>query len=303
MSIEVPAPVVDTALVRRLIAAQFPRWARLPLTRLKPGGSDHVIHRLGSELSVRLPRGDWAVGQAEAEHFWLPRIAPLLPVAVPEPLALGTPALGYPWPWAVTRWIEGETASVEGLADPRRTARELAGFLTALQGLPHADELAPGPHPGLGGSPLSARDHATRRAIAALDGVFDARALTEVWDSALAAPAWDRPPVWFHGDFHTGNLLLTADGRLSSVIDFGGLGMGDPAVDLTVAWTLLTPAARRDFRAALGVDDATWERGRAWALTGGLGAYLSYAATSPAVAAQTHRQITEVLTDHTDRTG
>ncbi|MFI2208814.1 aminoglycoside phosphotransferase family protein [Streptomyces sp. NPDC020141] len=290
------APVVDTALVQRLIAAQFPQWARLPLTLVDPAGSDHVIHRLGADRSVRLPRGDWAVGQAETEHRWLPHLAPRLPVPVPVPLALGAPALGYPWPWAVTGWLDGTTASADGLADPARTAVELAGFLTALQRVPAADALVPGPHPGLtADSPLADRDRATREAIAALDDVFDARALTATWESALNAPPWDRPPVWFHGDLHTGN-LLTVDGHLSAVIDFGGLGLGDPARDLMIAWTLLTAETRPLFRAALGVDDATWLRGRGWALATGLNAYTAYAPTNPRVAAQTHRQITESTT-------
>jgi aminoglycoside phosphotransferase (APT) family kinase protein len=118
--------------------------------------------------------------------------------------------------------------------------------------------------------------------------------MTELWDVALSAPGWDRPPVWFHGDFHTGN-LLTVDGRLSAVIDFGGLGIGDPACDLTIAFTLMSAGSRTAFRAVLGVDDATWTRGRGWALATGLNADASYAAVNPRVAAQTTRQITEAL--------
>ena len=122
-----------------------------------------------------------------------------------------------------------------------------------------------------------------------------------IWDAALAAPAWDRPPVWFHGDLHTGN-LLTVDGHLSAVLDFGGLGVGDPACDLVIAWTLVPHAARTAFRTALQVDEATWARGRGWALTTGLTAYTTYAATNPVVAKNTHHQITEVLTDNAHRT-
>ena len=124
--------------------------------------------------------------------------------------------------------------------------------------------------------------------------MFDATAMTELWDAAVRAPGWDRPPVWFHGDFHTGN-LLTVDGRLSAVIDFGGLGIGDPACDLTIAFTLMSAGSRAAFRAALDVDDATWTRGRGWALTTGLNAYTTYAATNPRIATQTTRQITEAL--------
>jgi len=142
--------------------------------------------------------------------------------------------------------------------------------------------------------PLAARDRATRTAIAEVAGVFDAAALTSTWDDALAAPGWDRPPVWFHGDLHTGN-LLTVGGRLSAVIDFGGLGLGDPTCDLTIAFTTMTAGSRAVFRRALGLDDAAWARGRGWALATGLNAYTSYAATDERIAAQTTRQITEAV--------
>ncbi|MFJ6692408.1 aminoglycoside phosphotransferase family protein [Streptomyces sp. NPDC091294] len=284
-------PHIDTALVRRLVDAQFPQWSGLALTLLEPAGSDHVIHRLGDGLSVRLPRHAGAVGQAAKEFRWLPRLAPHLPLAVPEPVAVGEPGFGYPWPWAVSRWLDGEVATVEALADSAGAAAELAGFLTALQRFPAPQDAA---GDDLTGRPLSERDRATREAIARTGGEFDAAALTDLWNEALHAPGWDRPPVWFHGDFHTGN-LLTVGGRLSAVIDFEELGRGDPARDLMIAFTLMTPASRAVFRAALGVDDATWTRGRGWALATGLNAHVAYAAVSPRVAAQTTRQITQAL--------
>ncbi|MGA4844002.1 aminoglycoside phosphotransferase family protein [Streptomyces sp. G45] len=284
-----PRPAVDTALVRRLVDTQFPQWAGLPLTLVDPSGSDHVIHRLGAELSVRLPRHSGAITQAEKESAWLPRLAPRLPLAVPVPVAVGRPDLGYPWPWAVSRWLDGDVATVEALADSGEAAVALAEFLTALWGFTSEDGAPP---EALG--QLADRDAATRAAIAEVDGAFDAAALTALWDAALGAPAWDRPAVWVHGDFHTGNLLTTG-GRLSAVIDFGELGLGDPARDLIVAHTLMSARSRAAFRAALGVDDATWLRGRGWALATGLNAYVSYAAVDPRVAAQTTRQITQAL--------
>lgn len=295
----VAAPVVDEALAGRLLAAQFPRWAHLPLRRLHPGGLDHVIFRLGDAMTVRLPRGDWAAGQAEKELLWLPRLAPHLPLAVPAPLEVGEPAFGYPWHWSVSRWLDGETATHDGLKDPEEAAAEMAAFLGALQGLALPSDgsyglLSPA-------EPLRDRDRATRAAIAAVgaDGTFDAGALTAVWEAAVEAE--DRaagPPVWFHGDMHNGNLLTRA-GQLSAVLDFGGLGVGDPACDLVVAWTLLDAGPRRVFREALRADDAAWARGRGWALTTGLGAYTAYAATKPNVARDTARQITEALADAT----
>ncbi|MFJ3876991.1 aminoglycoside phosphotransferase family protein [Streptomyces sp. NPDC090077] len=287
-------PPIDAALVRRLVDTQFPQWAGLPLELLDPAGSDHVIYRMGEGLSVRLPRHADAIGQARKEAEWLPRLAPHLPLAVPVPVGVGEPGFGYPWPWAVSRWLDGEVATVEALGDSPEAAVELAGFLTALQRFEPGEIPAPGTREDLAAQPLAARDRATRAAIAEVDGPFDTAAMTELWEAALSAPDGDGPPVWSHGDFHTGN-LLTVDGRLSAVIDFGGLGIGDPARDLTIAFTLMSPGSRAAFRAALGVDDATWTRGRGWALATGLNAYVHYAAVNPRVAAQTTRQITEAL--------
>ncbi|WP_328936489.1 aminoglycoside phosphotransferase family protein [Streptomyces tauricus] len=287
-------PAIDAALVRRLVDTQFPQWAWLPLELLDPAGSDHVIYRLGEELSVRLPRHSGAIGQARKESEWLPRLAPRLPLAVPVPVGVGEPGFGYPWPWAVSRWLDGEVATVDALADSSEAAVELAAFLLALQRFEPEDMCALAVREDLTVGPLAARDRATRAAIAEVDAAFDGAAMTGLWDAALSAPAWDRPPVWFHGDFHTGN-LLTVDGRLSAVIDFGGLGIGDPACDLMIAFTLMSAGPRAAFRAALGVDDATWLRGRGWALATGLNAYTYYAAVNPRVAAQTTRQIIEAL--------
>lgn len=279
---------VDVALVRRLVDTQFPQWADLPLRLVDPAGSDHAIYRLGEDLAVRIPRHTGAIGQAAKELEWLPRLAPLLPLAIPVPVAVGQSDFGYPWPWAVARWLPGEVATFEAFGESVGMAGQLAGFLFALQRVPTADA------PPESGPELPARDAATRKAIAEVDGTFDGAAMTAIWDAALQAPGWNRPPVWFHGDFHTGN-LLTVDGRLHAVIDFGGLGMGDPARDLMMAYTLMSPRPRAAFRAALDLDDDTWTRGRGWALATGLNAYTSYAAVNPDVARRTTRQITQAL--------
>ncbi|XVV39581.1 aminoglycoside phosphotransferase family protein [Streptomyces sp. CA-100214] len=287
-------PQIGEALVRRLVDSQFSQWAGMGLKLLDPAGSDHVIYRLGEDLSVRLPRHSGAIGQARKELQWLPRLAPHLPLAVPVPVGVGEPDFGYPWPWAVSRWLDGEVATVDALGDSPGAAVDLARFLVALQAVAPEGYADGNVRDALAGRPLSDRDRATRVAIAEVDGVFDATAMTELWNAALSAPGWDRSPVWFHGDFHTGN-LLARDGRLSAVIDFGGLGVGDPACDLMIAFTLMSADSRAAFRDALGVDDATWLRGRGWALATGLSAYTYYAAVNPRVAAQTTRQITQAL--------
>ncbi|GGX06578.1 phosphotransferase [Streptomyces malachitofuscus] len=289
-----PLPEIDATLARRLVDTQFPQWAALPLEMLDPAGSDHVIYRLGEELSVRLPRHAGAIGQARKESRWLPRLAPHLPLAIPAPVGVGEPDFGYPWPWAVSRWLDGEVATVEALADSATAAVELARFLAALQRFAPEDLSVAHLPDDLTDRPLSDRDRATRAAIDRLDDVFDGPAMTALWDEALNAPGWSGPPVWFHGDFHTGN-LLTIEGRLSAVIDFGGLGVGDPAPDLMIAFTLMTADSRAVFRDTLGVDEATWLRGRGWALATGLNAYSSYAAVNPVIAAQTTRQISAAL--------
>ncbi|MFI7125595.1 aminoglycoside phosphotransferase family protein [Nonomuraea sp. NPDC050153] len=266
-------PQIDEALVRRLLAAQLPRWADLPVSPVPRSGLDNATFRLGTDMSVRLPRYRRWVGQVEREHEWLPRLAPHLPLPISEPLAKGEPGEGYPFPWSVYRWLPGETT--EDLADPVEAAKELAGFVSALQRIDATGGPGPSWSNAFRGVPMGderdslAVEARVRPKIEALRGIVDAGAVTAVWEAALAAPAWDGPPVWVHGDLAPGN-LLTIDGRLSAVIDFGTLAVGDPAVDLLPAWKLLPPAARDVYRETLGVDDATWARGRGWGLAASL---------------------------------
>ena len=292
---------IDEALVRRLLAARFPHWADLPIVPVAQSGVDNATYRLGADMSVRLPRLPRWVGQVDREQRWLPVLAPHLPLAIPVPLAKGEPGAGYPFPWSVYRWIEGENASLERLADPDRAARDLARLFVALQGIDPAGGPPPEWSNGFRGVPMgderdsAAVEHRVRARIAALDGLVDTGALTAVYEAALAAPAWDRPPVWIHGDPAPGN-LLARDGRLSAVIDFGTLAVGDPACDLIAAWTFLSAATRDVFRAVLQVDDATWARGRGWGLTGILPSPADLA--DPVRAAGARRRLDEIVADH-----
>lgn len=288
--------VTDVSLVGRLLAAQFPRWADLPIEPVPSAGTDNALYRLGDDMAVRLPRIHWATAQVEKEHQWLPKLAPLLPLAIPVPLAMGMPGEGYPWHWSVYRWLEGENATMDRIADPRQAATELAQFIAALRRIDTTGGPPPGPHNFFRGVPLEMRDAETRAAIAALHDTLDADAATAAWEAALQAPAWPGPPVWIHGDLQSGN-LLAVQGRLSGVIDFGGLGVGDPACDLMVAWNLLSAETRDVFRATLLVDDATWARGRGWALSVGLIALPYYRSTNPVLAGISRRAIDEVLAD------
>lgn len=287
----------DVPLVRRLLARQFPQWADLPLAPVPSAGTDNALYRLGDDLTVRLPRIHWAAGLADKEYEWLPKLAPLLPLPIPVPLVKGEPAEGYPWSWSVQGWLPGGNATRDRIADMAQFARDLAGFITALHGVDPTGGPPAGPLNFSRGVPLPARDVGTRKAIASLQGVVDTGTATTAWDAALSAPMWDGPPVWLHGDLQSGN-LLAVEGQLSAVIDFGCLGVGDPACDLQVAWNLLTPDARSLFRDALGVDDATWVRGRGWALSCGLGAVSHYQYTNRVLAGIGRYGIDQVLADH-----
>lgn len=287
---------IDAALVRQLIAGQFPDWADLPVTPVLPGGWDNRTFRLGAGLAVRLPSAEGYAPQVEKEQRWLPELAPQLPLPIPLPLALGAPAHGYPWPWSVSRWLPGESAATGRIGDLARLAAELGQFLTALQRLGAAAGPPPGPHNFFRGGPLTTYDAETRQAIATLRGEIDAAAATEVWDTALAS-RWTGPPVWVHGDVSAGNLLVRG-GRLSAVIDFGCAGVGDPACDTVIAWTLLRGESRGAFRTALGLDGATWARGRGWALWKALITLTEDRKSDPGKAAEAARVLAEVLADH-----
>lgn len=276
----------DAALVRRLLAAQFPDWAGLPVEPVRSHGTVNAIYRLGPDLAVRLPRVEGGSDDVATEHRWLPLLAPRLPCAVPVPVAEGTPAEGYPWSWSVCRWIEGDNPAAG--AGNAEFAADTAEFVGALRRV----STAGGP-PAYRSEPLAARDPATRGALDALRGVIDTKAAAAVWADALRAPG-PRGTVWVHGDLQPGNVLVS-DGRLGAVIDFGCMGLADPAVDLIAGWYLLPAGARRVFRTAVGADAAEWARGRGWALSIALMELSSYRTSNPVMAATARRVIAEVL--------
>jgi aminoglycoside phosphotransferase (APT) family kinase protein len=255
---------IDAALVRRLIARQFPQWADLPVTPVKVDGWDNRTYRLGTELTARLPTHSSYVAAVDKEHRWLPVLAPYLPVEIPTAVAKGAPGEGYPHPWAIRRWISGQTASESTVADLDEFARSIAGFIQALQGVDATDGPTAGAHSFYRGTPPEYYQDETIEALAVLKGRIDTDLAREVWDAAVAS-RWELPPVWFHGDIASGNLLVR-DGQLSAVIDFGTCGVGDPACDLVIAYTFFSGSARRTFRDAVGADDGTWARARGWAL-------------------------------------
>jgi aminoglycoside phosphotransferase (APT) family kinase protein len=290
---------IDTHLVRRLVAAQFPKWAALPITPIVPGGWDTRTFRLGDRMTIRLPSAAGYAPQVAKEQRWLPILGPLLPVHIPVPIAMGGPGEGFPWAWSIYEWIDGETSSAGTIRDLERFAEEVAGFLTALMAIDAAGGPLPGPHNFFRGGAPAFYDDEARKAIVDLGTSIDGTAATAVWDAALSS-TWLAPPVWFHGDISTGNLLLR-DGNLSAVIDFGTSGVGDPACDLVIAYTLFTGRSRQIFRAGVDLDDATWARARGWAIWKALivaaGSTGSHDPQGEAIKAR--RVIDEVIADHT----
>jgi aminoglycoside phosphotransferase (APT) family kinase protein len=297
-AIRIHADQIDTdeLLVRRLLADQFPHWSDLPVRAVPSSGTENAIYRLGDEMAVRMPYRPGRDDQLEKLDRWLPRLAPHLPLSIPEPLARGAPSKEYPAAWSIVRWLDGEEARLESLADPVEAARSLAGFVRALTAIDAAGGPAPGTHNFWRGVPLAARDEMTRRRIRESEGLVDTEAVLRAWEHDLEAPVWDGPPSWLHGDLAPDNMLLT-DGRLSAVIDWGGLGVGDPATELLPAWNLFRGASREAYREALGFDDATWARGRGLALSTSIVALPYYNDTIPVRAEHAKAVIREVLAD------
>lgn len=255
---------IDEELVRRLVDSQFPQWSGLGIRQVVPGGWDNRTFRLGDELLVRLPSADGYAAAVAKEQRWLPVIAPEVPLAVPLPVAAGQTSSEFARPWSVYRWIEGTPAGDEPDLDLTALAGDLARFLTALAEVDTHEAPVAGAHSFWRGAHPRVYEDDVQRCLVELEGRIDTTAARAVWNAAMTTEV-TAPPVWFHGDIAPGNLLLR-DGRLSAVIDFGTSGVGDPACDLAIAWTVLDDAAREVFREGMPWDEATWIRGRAWAL-------------------------------------
>lgn len=294
-STELPARhAVDAGLVRRMIDRQFPQWSSVPLRPIEPGGWDNRAFRLGEGMVVRLPTASEYAAQVPKEQQWLPKLAPRLPFAIPKPLAWGQPMFDYPWQWSVYSWIDGAPASAEPSSNLPALAADLARFLAALQAVDAAGGPRPGPDNFFRGGSLAVYDPEVRRAISILDDSIDAARVTALWDEALES-TWNRPAVWVHGDISPGN-LLTRGGRLTGVIDFGCMAVGDPACDLAIAWTFFSGESRHAFVASNAVDSTTWARARGWALWKGLIIAAGLARTNAAEWGQPFRVIETLAT-------
>ena len=273
---------ITSALVTQLVAEQFPQWAGLRVQAVEPGGVDNRTFRLGEALLVRLPSGEGYAAQVEKEQRWLPMLATELPLPIPEPVAQGKPSLGYPFPWSVYRWIDGVSANQvdASVLDKESIAVALARFLKVMHQIDtpgavfpeKSDSLKnivgfpnPGAHNYFRGAHPSVYDDEAREHIKMLGVRVDERKALAVWEEAMAT-SWQGVPVWVHGDVAAGNVLVDEKGELAAVIDFGCMGVGDPACDLTIAWTFFEGVSRTLFQEVLALDADTWARARGWAL-------------------------------------
>ncbi|CAM3165249.1 aminoglycoside phosphotransferase family protein [Paenibacillus lupini] len=255
---------INTELVSRLIKKQFPQWTDLPIRPVEKGGYDNFTFHLGNEMSVRLPRDEGHAPQAEKEAYWLPKLKPYISLPIPAPLAKGMPDEEYPFYWSVNKWIDGETLRYDNISSQNEFAVELSSFIKELQTIDASDGPAAGEHNYFRGCPPMVYNEGTLQALETLGDLVDTEKSLEIWNEAIATE-WTKEPVWIHGDIAPGNLLVK-NGKLSSVIDFGIMGVGDPAIELTMAWTFFDEESRRVFLQSVGLDVDTENRARGWAL-------------------------------------
>jgi aminoglycoside phosphotransferase (APT) family kinase protein len=287
---------INETLVRALIADQFPQWAELSIQPVSQGGWDNRTFLVGNEMVARLPSAAEYEAQVHREQRWLPHLRTYLPVEIPEPLALGQPGCGFLWAWSVYRWIPGATAAISPPTDSSQFATDLAAFLNALHRAPAKDGPAPGRENFFRGGDLAVYDQQLRKAVTSMASRIDTAAALEVWSVALAS-SWSERPVWVHGDYSLGNLLVR-QGKLAAVIDFGQLCAGDPACDLAIAWTYLRGKDRATFLNQVAVDSETRERGCAWALWKAAIVAAGLVQTNAVEGQVAWQTIGEILADH-----
>lgn len=288
---------VSLETVERLVAEQFPQWSHLPVRHVRHSGWDNRSFRLGETMLVRMPSAARYVAQVEKEQVWLPYLAAHLPLAIPEPLACGAPSDDVPWQWSIYRWLDGEPLAAQlSRTNLSLLAMDVGAFLRALYAIDASEGPVAGTHNFHRGGDLRVYDEDVRAAIIALADEVDAELARVVWDLSLQS-TWQDKPVWIHGDIAEGNLLM-ANGRLSAVIDFGCCGVGDPASDLILAWNVLDQESRALFRSEFGFDQATWQRGRGWALWKALITLAAQRNKNEILTEWSRRAIWEVFADH-----
>ena len=253
-------------LARKLIAEQFPAYAHLPITSVEKQGHDNRTYRLGPDMLIRMPTAESYALKVPKEQALLPKLVSHLTVSIPVPIKMGAASQGYPYPFSIYKWLEGSSINLLVLDNDclEKLASDLVRFLKELQSIDDVDGPAPGQHNWWRGDHVSVYDKGAREQISELSTVINKGKAIDLWERACKTK-WDKSPVWIHGDFAIGNMLLK-NGKLSAIIDFGGVALGDPACDLVVAWTFLNGKARDIFIQEMDLDEDTWLRAKAWAL-------------------------------------
>ncbi|MED0986325.1 aminoglycoside phosphotransferase family protein [Bacillus paramycoides] len=287
---------INTELAKRLVQEQFPEWAHLEIKPVKFSGHDNRTFHLGKQMSVRLPSDAAYVPQVEKENKWLPILSKEITLPISSPIAKGNPSEEYPWPWSINKWIEGETVTKENVHNLNEFATDLGSFLVELQSIDASNGPKAGAHNFYRGGLISVYDEEARVAIENNKDVFDETLLKHLWDLALRS-TWERTPVWVHGDIAPGNLLIK-DGKLCAVIDFGILGVGDPACDAAMAWTFFDKNSRNVFKEVLCMDEETWNRARGWALWKALITYDANRNSNKRMAEESCRVIQVIVDDY-----
>ena len=287
---------INVSLVEKLIQEQFPEWAHLEVKPVKLSGHDNRTFHLGDQMSVRLPSDAAYAPQVEKENKWLPILSKELSLPISAPIAKGNPSEEYPWSWSINKWVEGETVTKENVHDLNEFATDLGSFLVALQSIDASNGPIAGAHNFYRGGLISVYDQEARVAIENNKDVFDEALLKHFWNLALRS-TWERKPVWVHGDIAPGTLLVK-DGKLSAVIDFGILGVGDPACDAAMAWTFFDKNSRNIFKEILRMDEETWNRARGWALWKALITYDANKVSNKGGAEESHRVIQVIVDDY-----
>lgn len=254
-------------LARKLILEQFQEFAHLPISEVEKQGHDNRTYRLGNEMLIRMPTAAAYALKVPKEQELLPQLASnLTTVSIPVPIKMGVPSRDYPYPFSIYRWLPGTSINLLTLSPEERVqlALDLVKFLKELQNIRDVDGPKPGQHNWWRGDHISVYDKGAREQIAELEDIIDADSALNFWQRACVTK-WNKPPVWVHGDFAIGNMLVHK-GKLSAIIDFGGIAVGDPACDLVIAWNYLGGKARDIFISQMTLDTDTWLRARAWAL-------------------------------------
>jgi aminoglycoside phosphotransferase (APT) family kinase protein len=282
-------------LAQLLIDSQFPTWSHLPLIMIDSAGTDNSMYWLGENLAVRFPMSVSAAEQVAKEHKWLPKMSSFA-VAIPKVIGAGRPMKEFPFPWSVMNWIEGNDGTTDIIADWLKTAEDLGQFIREFRRQNTSGAPLAGKHNAFRGTALVNLDKITRDAIDALGELFDKACLLKIWEKAMGVQPWAGPPVWIHGDIHAANIILK-NGNIAGIIDFGLMGVGDPACDLAPVWSFLPTHARDRFREAVDVDESTWQRGKGWGLYIGVIALSYYRERNPTLSSIAEKAIRAVIED------